>query len=211
VILVDGSLVELNTGATIDVQFTPENRTVRLVRGEAHFVVAKKPDRPFVVLAEQIAVRAVGTAFSVSMGQSDFTVLVTEGRVSVDDTHRDPGSNADDTGAKSSALVAGQRATIKGETRTFVVQDLTPAELERALSWQGMRLEFVELPLAEIVKEFNRYNRKKLVIGDPEIEGLVIAGSFRADNVDGFVRLLGSSFGISHTRYQDEIVLRKAW
>ena len=38
---------------------------------------------------------------------------------------------------------------------------------------------------------------------------LLVGGTFRADNIDGFVRLLEASFGVTAEVHGDEIVLRK--
>jgi transmembrane sensor len=213
--LKDGSLVELNADARVDVRFTPAERRVQLVRGEAHFVVAKDPSLPFVVAAGGVAVRAVGTAFSVALGEANVAVLVTDGRVRVDAPST--GANAPNIPAPvMPELVAGQRAVVTRVAAeggpapgTVQVSDVTPAEVERALAWQGLRLEFVELPLAEVVAEFNRYNRQKLVVGDAATGVLLVGGNFRADNVDAFVRLLESGFGVAAIRRGDEIVLRR--
>jgi transmembrane sensor len=59
-------------------------RRVILQRGEAHFEVTKNPQRPFLVTAAGIDIRAVGTAFGVQLGTTAVEVLVTEGRVSVE-------------------------------------------------------------------------------------------------------------------------------
>ena len=45
--LPDGSVIELNAGAEIAVNFTPAQRGVRLLRGEALFAVAHNPGSPF--------------------------------------------------------------------------------------------------------------------------------------------------------------------
>jgi transmembrane sensor len=82
--LADGTVVDLNAGADITVDFTPGVRGVRLVRGEAHFTVAKDGARPFVVSVGPIDVRAVGTAFNVRLEPTAVQVLVTEGQVAVD-------------------------------------------------------------------------------------------------------------------------------
>jgi transmembrane sensor len=87
---------------------------------------------------------------------------------------------------------------------------VTAAQIEHALAWQGVRLDFDELPLAAVIAEFNLRNRQQLVLGDPRIAGLRVAGSFRADNVDAFARLLEASFGIAVQRQADgNLVLRR--
>ena len=213
--LEDGSIVELNAGAKISVKFTVEERRVRLERGEAHFTVAKNPARPFIVSADKFAVRAVGTAFSVQLNQEAVSVLVTEGKVRLDESQTKTGQPVQ-TPRELSHLVAGQQAVmstiVPDATKDFSpveVREVTPAEIERALSWQGLRLEFVEMPLRDVAEEFNRYNQRKLVIEDGPTGAMLVQGKFRADNVDAFVRLLDLGFGVASTPRGNEIVLRR--
>ncbi len=207
--LPDGSLVELNAGAKVDVRYTAEKRVVRLVSGEAHFVVAKNPGCPFEVEAQSLSVRAVGTAFAVTLGGESVAVRVTEGIVEVEDAHPAMGQ----TGNRVlSQVTAGQLATVRaldsGAPRLELV-DITPSQMDAELAWRGIRLEFVDLPLRDVVAEFNRYNTRKLVIADASTGSIVVGGNFRADNVDPFVRLLDVGFDISAETGENEIVLRK--
>lgn len=213
--LADGSIVELNQGAKIDVHFTEGGRRVRLLAGEAHFTVAHNAARPFFVDTGKVSVRAIGTAFSVALGSKEVAVLVTEGKVQVIESSTvgavAPGRLLDEAvGGNGPYLTAGQRVVVSlTETVTPAVQDVTPAEMDRALSWQAMRLEFVDMPLGDVALEFNRYNRQKLIIGDDETAAILVGGNFRADNVEAFVRLLDSGFGVTAFRHGEEIVLRK--
>ena len=211
----DGSVVELNKGARVHMQFTAAERRVLLLCGEALFNVAKNPDRPFIVGAGDVAVRALGTAFSVALGQSNVAVLVTEGRVRLHQIPAKEGA-AGVSPPEMPELVAGQRAVITTavvadgrQAGTVEVSEISPAEVDKALAWQGLRLEFVELPLGEVVAELNRYNRQKLAVGDGETAALLVGGNFRADNVEAFVRLIESGFGVTSSRRGDTIVLRK--
>lgn len=205
-VLADGSVVELNAGSRIQTAFTPGERRVRLLRGEALFSVAKNPARPFVVEAGAIAVRAVGTAFDVRRGTEEVEVLVTEGKVHLE---RPP---AEGSTAAATPLIAGQRAVIDAvdPTRLPVITTVNAATLQQALAWQAVRLEFSELPLTEVVAEFNLRNTQQLVIGDVETGKLRLGGTFRTDNIEGFVRLLAASFGVK-ADYRDDgsIVLRQ--
>ncbi|MBI2496877.1 MAG: FecR domain-containing protein [Opitutae bacterium] len=220
--LADGSIIELNQGAKFDVQFTPGERHVRLLGGEAHFTVAHNATRPFFVDTGKVSVRAVGTAFSVAVASTEVAVLVTEGKVQVleqgagskelGDAGLAPGSGLQAPGSFPLFLTAGQRTVVNLAPEAVaapVVQDVTPADMDRALSWQAMRLEFVEMPLGDVVTEFNRYNRRKLVVNDEATAAILVGGNFRADNVEAFVRLLNEGFGVTAFPHGDEIVLRK--
>jgi transmembrane sensor len=213
--LPDGSTVQLNTDTAIAVQFTATERRVRLVRGEAHFQVAKNPARPFIVGAGVVAVRAVGTAFDVRRRAHAVEILVTEGKVRVDDTLGErsllPAPAAD---SERAYLLAGQRVSIRtGPAETPApprVEAVAPAEISQTLAWQSHRLEFVATPLADIVEEFNRYNRHKLVIADPRLATRRFGGTFPAGDYEEFVRLLEADFSVVAERGDKEIRLRLA-
>ena len=183
VTLEDGSMVELNSASEVTVHFTPGERRVRLVRGEAHFTVTKNKARPFVVEAAGVAVRAVGTAFNVRLGAREVEVLVTEGRVAV--------ATPAATGDRGTELAANERAVIVAESVAGpTVERVAPAAVREALAWQGPRLVFSDTPLAEAIAQFNRRNAVQLELADSALSALPIGGSFRAENVEGFVRLL---------------------
>lgn len=221
--LPDGSVVELNHNGKIETNFTPEARRVRLVRGEAHFTVTKNPARPFFVEASGVAVRAVGTAFDVRHATGAVEVLVTEGKVQVERTLASPATAASASPVATAVtpaapastptpLVAGERAIVDTTAPAAkpVVATLDENDLAKALEWQGVRLEFEDLPLAEVVAEFNLRNRRQLVIGDAAAGRLRVGGTFRADNVDAFVRLLKVSFNVIVERGPDDsLVLLK--
>ena len=57
--------------------------------------------------------------------------------------------------------------------------------------------------------EFNRYNRRRITVGDEATAAILVGGNFRADNVEAFVRLIESGFGVTSSRRGDTIVLRK--
>ena len=210
--LSDGSLIELNRGAVVTEHFTAGQRLVRLVRGEAHFKVAKDAARPFVVEAGGVAVRAVGTAFNVRLGAASVEVLVTEGKVQVDDAVRGRSLLGAQVDGQPPVLVAGQSATVD-LAPTAVPQVTTVSEVEMAqrLAWQPRLLDFTDAPMAEIVAEFNRRNPVRLVLDDAALEQMRLSAAFRSDNVDGFVRLMESDFGLrAESRENGDIVLRRA-
>src|SRR3984893_17167442 len=81
----DGSHVTLNTDSQIRIALTDTERRVELGHGEAFFEVSKDPKRPFVVRAGDKRVIAVGTKFSVRREGDDIEIVVTEGKVRVED------------------------------------------------------------------------------------------------------------------------------
>jgi transmembrane sensor len=211
--LADGSTVELNRGAVLTEQFTPTERHVRLERGEAHFEVTKDAARPFIVEAGGVAVRAVGTAFDVRLGLQSVEVLVTEGKVRVDDAAKKESLLPPAAGGETPVLIAGQRAMVPLERggQSSAVATLSSTEIEQQLAWKPRLLDFTDAPLSEIVAEFNRHNLVQLSLGDASLGPFRLSAAFRSDNVEGFVRLMESDFGMRATwRSETEIVLAKS-
>ncbi len=230
--LADGSVVELNSASEVSVSFSPAERRVRLVRGEAHFTVAKNPERLFLVEAGSVAVRAVGTAFNVRLGIHDVEVLVTEGKVELEPERErvvpnalsgatKPNQGLPEPRASPLSLAANERAVIPmvpssgrssaGPASAPAIEKVDSEGVREALAWQGPRLVFVDTPLADAIRQFNRRNQVQLEIADAELGALPIGGSFRAENVDAFVRLLSSGGDVVVERpAANRIVLRRS-
>ena len=209
--LPDGSRVELKDGSRIVVQYSDRERRVKLTGGEAQFSVWQDARRPFIVEAGGIEVRAVGTVFNVRLEDRTVAVLVTEGRVKV---NREPPAATSGGSVAEVMLAAGEQTAVPLAVDAVqaapVVVPATSEQISQSLAWQTPRLQFWETPLAEAVAEFNRLNRFQIVIGDAELGGRLIGGTFRPDNVEGFVRLLETTLDVRSDRRGDhETVLRR--
>jgi len=216
--LPDGTVIELKGNSIVQPAFSGEERRVRLLSGEAFFQVAKDPTRPFVVQVESINVRAVGTAFNMRVASDEVEVLVTEGKVQLNNSRnnqsllaRAPTANSGEP-SDPPLLIAGHRVVVATNAAHPVVPiAATPEDLHRAQEWQGTRLRFQRTPLAQVVAAFNRLNRCQLVLGEEDLGKRWVSGTFRADSVDAFVRLLEAGFEIgAEHRSENEIVLHAA-
>ncbi|MDZ4370506.1 MAG: FecR domain-containing protein [Phenylobacterium sp.] len=188
--LADGSIVELNTGSRLQVDFSDSRRAVRLLAGEALFQVARDPARPFIVAAGEAQVRAIGTAFNVRLREHVVEVTVTEGVVHVDGKRTDP------TGGQSLArkVVAGRGAVIA--PGAVAELPLEPDAMKRRMAWRDGVIELRGETLEQAVAEFNRYRTAKLVVGDPELAGVRIGGTFGTDEAEKFLGALRSGFNV---------------
>lgn len=206
-ILPDGSIVELNAGAAISVVFSSDRRAVTLLRGEAHFSVAKDPAHPFVVTAGGVEARAVGTEFLVKFAPQDVSVLVTEGRVAVSAPSPGPASAAAPTPATPVLVDAGARVTVPlAATASPAPQVIavTPAQITRALAWRPKRIEFSGTPLADALALFNRQNRLQLTLADASLGELRVSGIFWTDDPAGFARLIEPVFSLRSRPLSDD-------
>lgn len=211
VVLEDGSTLELNADTEVRVDFTASERRVSLLAGEAHFTVKRDPQRPFVVTAGNYSVRAVGTAFNVRFAAVEVEVLVTEGKVLVS-PNGSTSSNFEPSEDKP-IVTAGQRVVIAAGSApsTQQIETVGPQTMRTALGWQERRLVFADTPLREVIIQFNQRNRTQLILGDSALGDKLVGGTFAADNVDAFVRLLdGSGDIVFEHRAESEIVLYQA-
>lgn len=182
----DGSQIELNTATVLRASVTDKSREVWLEHGEAYFDVRHSETVPFIVHAGLKTVSVMGTKFSVKREGDKVTVAVLEGRVRVTDAAEPKRGGASD-------IVAGSLAVT--EPNAVLVTEAAPIEVQSELAWRDGTLIFQNDTLAEAAAEFNRYNKKKLLVSG-EAARLRIGGSFKAKNVDGFVRLLHDAYGL---------------
>lgn len=197
--LPDGSRIELNTDTRVRTSFSAETRSVWLERGEAYFDVARDPSRPFVVYAGNRRVTVLGTKFSVRLDPDANRVqlAVAEGRVQLEELRvSEP--------APPMIAIGGEK--VVADRTSMRVASRSAKTVETDLSWRQGLLTFDQTTLAAAAEEFNRYNRKQLVV-EPAAAEIRIGGSFEAANVDGFARLLHDGFGLSVAESDSEILI----
>lgn len=198
--LPDGSQATLSSSTHIDMTLTHRERHIAIQQGEAYFDVVKDPSRPFVVQAGERRVVVVGTHFSVRRDADELRVVVSEGRVRLE-----PGARSSQ---RPMLLTAGMTAWAS-QDGLLRIDAHSPDQVEELLSWRDGLLRFRDTPLAQAVAEFNRYNTRKLVIGDPSLASLPVGGNIRLSNVDAFVHLLERGYAIRAEQRGDEIVLNR--
>jgi transmembrane sensor len=211
--LADGSAVQLNTNTILETRFTRERRVVYLRKGEASFRVAKNTERPFLVHAGDMVVRAVGTEFNVRVRDSqDIEVIVAEGRVAVEPQLKLSARTVAlaaprSTSPQTRELVAGQRFEA---IKHAAVAEITPVALSNTLAWREGAIVFDGEPLVQAIAELNRYSDTRLVVADPGIYDLRVGGRFRTGDVDGFLKALTKAFPVTTRRASDNLIYIQA-
>jgi len=226
----DGSTVDLNARSRLRIDFSRGERRVDLIDGQALFQVAKDKQRPFIVYSGDAAVRAVGTQFDVYRRNSGTTVTVLEGRVAVysdTETQSSPNSTAH-THATSSRTARGAVADVPtpphdsvdssgsaavylsaGEQVVVTPQAIAPrahADVAAATAWVQRKLIFDGSKLSDVVLEFNRYNRRPMVIDDPALRDFDISGVYLSTDPTSLLRFLRDQ-GVKVTETENEIRL----
>jgi transmembrane sensor len=185
--LADGSLVAINTKTALEVAMKAKSRRIVLKEGEAWFQVAKDPQRPFVVAAGQVRVRAVGTAFSVRRGDeagAGVDVMVTEGVV-------ETWIEGDE--ASRRRLSAGSRIVLASAASPTVAE--SPSEIERSLAWRNGEIALDGENLEQAARLFNRYNSRQIVIDDPILARERFVGLFQTNEPESFAAAVAAALG----------------
>lgn len=175
VALTDGSVVILNTATAVSVDYSGTERRVVLHDGEALFEVAKDANRPFIVVAGNVEVRAVGTAFVVRLKEACEHVTVGEGTVEVKIGSRPP-----------IRVVAGQRLGAGEGDRL----KLSTVDVDAATAWQRGKLIFNRRPLESVVAELQRYRAGRIVVLGDRLKALEVTGVFDLDDTDRILRTI---------------------
>lgn len=181
--LADGSEVRLDTDTRIRVRFAGSERHILLEQGQALFVVAHDPARPFRVSAGETVVTALGTTFDVRREAAGARVTLVVGSVAV--------TNAAGTRPRNWRLAPGEQVRTAEPNTTPQAVD---TEIET--SWSEGRLVFRSTPLAEAVAEVNRYLPRKIVLDPGPDAAVAVNGVFTAGDRDAFVAAATDLFGL---------------
>ena len=217
--LSDGTHITLNTNSALKVDYSQDRRRIYLLRGEAHFDVAKNPQRPFMVYAGEGMVWAVGTAFNVrylnagnlegnhagtlvdTLIGTSIDVTVTEGTVKIfADIEPDKNTNLNINNAQNSPTDHEQLVHAGKSVQYSKVIDATqttPAQvLEQKLAWQHGALIFKGETLEQAINEIARYTDKQLIITDPSIKNIRVGGHYKTDNINSLLASLSQTLEI---------------
>lgn len=155
VTLADGSLLQLDSNSLADVQFSPQQREVTLLRGQAFFSVKPDPDRAFYVNAGQVRVRVTGTAFAVSMAGDAVEVSVESGTVAV----QTPKARA----PSSHVLHRGDHLRYSLNDQG-IRQSQLPAE--QIAPWRRWQLVVIDQSVDDILVQLRRYQPGLILLTD---------------------------------------------
>lgn len=200
VVLSDGSIVTLNTNSQIQVDYSAARRQIRLVQGEVLFDVAKHKKRPFIVIAGDTQVRAVGTSFTVRLlPQQPIQVLVREGVVEV--------KRPQVPQAPPVRLAANTMAVAPPEA-PISTEPVAEPQVTRNLAWREGRIAFDNETLANAAREFSRYSDVQIRV-PAELENQTITGLFVSTDPVGFARAAAISLNLHVEVSNREVWLRR--
>jgi transmembrane sensor len=194
--LPDGSAAFLNRKSTLSFEYNPtkKTRTAKL-QGEGYFEVKHEEQKPFILTAEDVLIRDIGTAFNVKAYPESDTVevAVREGEVHIY-TLKNPGLD----------LTAGQTAIYSKRLHEF-------ARLEKAdtnvLAYKTQMFSFDNTALESVIKKINEVYGSSIRLSNPALASCRLTVNFQNDTLDTIVEVIAETMKLTVTRDSGEILL----
>jgi transmembrane sensor len=173
VVLDEWISMRMNTGSSAAITLDDDLCEVGLDHGEALFEIGRDSPRSLRVVTGGLVMSTHAAKFSLRVrDMKNMELLVSAGQVTVGTT------------------LVGEHQWARISPEGLRLRDLNPADIARRLDGTTGHLTFAGETLAKAVGEFNRYNKRKLVIADRTISYIPIGGKFPVGDVQGFVAAL---------------------
>jgi transmembrane sensor len=199
VTLSDGTRIELNGNTSLQTKETGPGRVVTLEHGLAYFEVVHDENHPFTVYAGNRKITDLGTKFSVYRNGDKVEVAVKEGRVRIDIVNS----------MAAAPVFAGRDSVVIAKAdETLLAPQPSPDNQAGDPARRSGLLIFNDERLADVAKEFNKYNKKQIQVA-ANARDIKIGGSFRQDNIEGFKTLLEQGFDVRVKEDKGEIYITR--
>ena len=189
--LPDGSVVILNSLSSISYpeEMNGKTRNVTL-KGEAYFDVAKNPDKAFIVKAEEIEVKVLGTKFNINAYENEENITTTlfDGSVSVSTNSRN-----------TNKLKPREQAIFSKKTEKFAT--LILANLDNEVAWRNNQLVFDNEKLSDILSTLSRQYNASFNVSDKQLNQLRITARFNSsESVESALEILCKSAEFTYVK-----------
>lgn len=203
-VLADGSAITLDTDTILRVDINDGERRLWLDKGRAYFAVAKDVARPFRVFVGRDEVRALGTEFDIRRDSGHARVTLEEGAVAIFRAADQHVLRADRRSLRPAAVLQpGEQAVLlPSET----VPEIHTVALGIASAWRTGQMVLDHERLADAVDEINRYNKRKIVLGDDMVGAIELNGAFQLSHPEIFVDVLTSTFPVRVAHADDDAI-----
>lgn len=198
VTLVDGTQVFLNAGTRLEARLSTRRREVRLVSGEALFVIAPDADAPFLVVTSRGAVEAASGEILVKLLPAGVRVGLMSQAAHM--------ARRSLIGRDEPVAVEAHNEIVFNDAGMAIAA--APAEqLSRRVLWRQGMLAFEDTPLAEAAADVARQTGMRFTFADPALAELRVGGLIQRDDLQAFLQLLRENLAINAERRGDEILL----
>ncbi len=182
-VLPDGTHVWINSDSKLTYysDYNQKDRRVFL-EGEAFFEVAKDRERPFFVYADDLAIRAVGTAFNVFTSKGIVETSLEEGCVEL---------TREGYVGESLLMTPGEQAIYSKENRQLSVGK---ADVDILASWRDKKWVVRAMPLSEFAQRLERRYDVEIVIANQSLMTAKVSASLTDEDIKEVMQGLAVAF-----------------
>lgn len=194
--LPDGSTAFLNKRSELTYEFNPRKKTRKVVlKGEAYFSVKHEAEKPFIIEAEDILVRDIGTEFNLKAypDKDTIEIIVMHGEVQFY-TKNDEGLN----------LQAGEKAIYTKSSKKFYRIEKPDTN---ALAYKTKVFSFNNTDLKSVVNLLNEVYNSKIKLANEKLFNCRLTANFKEDNASIIAEVIAETMGLTITRKDDQIIL----
>lgn len=192
--LADGTKVFLNSGSKLRFPQTFDNQPQRMVilDGEGYFEVTKHKEQSFVVQANTLNIKVLGTKFNVDAytDNASVSVALVEGSVMLQD-------NSGKENKDLMQLSPNQVATLDAPSQKLIKTDVP--DLYKYTAWVNGRIVFFGDPIQTVVKKLAKWYNVDIVISDKKLEGYKFTGTFINEPLEQVLNILSKTSEMTFT------------
>lgn len=197
--LPDHTKVTLNRYSTLSYpeRFKGKRRKVHL-QGEAYFEVTKDAHHPFIVQAEALKVKVLGTRFNLEAYPGDTEVRTTllQGSVAVSVK-----------GENQRLVLAPNESAIYNKEKGTLIQEAAPGAKDEILWKKGIIL-FDQLPLKEIARQLSNAFHTDIRIDDTRLQEYHMTATFETnEDLTQILDLLKNAGNFDYKKENNTIIL----
>lgn len=185
--LPDSSQMILGPMSAVDLEYSDEYRTIRLVRGEVTLNVASDAARPLRVVSDHGTAQALGTRFQVLKGEEASTLRVTESRVEL----------CAQSVTECMRLSAGQQVR-------FTEQNIGPVRaIDAAFQIDPISRTLIveDQPVLRVLDVLRLHHPGVIKLDRAALQGLKVSGVYPLDDARRALEVLASSVPVKVQRY----------
>ncbi|MGX1928812.1 FecR family protein [Flagellimonas sp. 2504JD4-2] len=200
-VLSDGTQVKLNAGSTIKypVHFVEGSPRAVEVWGEAYFDVTRDENHPFLVDANNIQVKVLGTKFNVTSypEDDDINAVLVEGSIQLFDTEA---SDAQD----AFVIVPNQKASWNKNTGEMTIEEV---DTDIYTSWINGRIVFKNTPFKNIRKKLERRYDVTIINNNASLDEKFYNASFDIETIEQVMEAFKENYDIDYTITNGQIII----
>jgi len=208
--LPDGTQVWLNSNSKLKYtnEYNTKTREVSL-EGEAWFDVARNPERPFIVHASTLDIKALGTTFTVRSYPRDITVETTllKGAIEVIRNEQDPAAHV--VLKPNEKLVFNKQPAPLPVARIAInsIREDIPDSAKAETSWMYNRLMFDGDNFRALADKMERWYDVHIIVKDEALNHFRFGGVFANEPVEEALKELQLTANFNYTINGKEIEL----